>query len=312
MTVSEGLPLSNTSRLPATPRPFILRSLRQIASFARKRPLGFVGGLLICGLLLVALFAPAIAPYGSDEQQIRNRLKAPSRQHLMGTDDLGRDVFSRVIYGARVSVVIGFGAVAVSFCLAGLLGLWTGYFGGLFDLLVQRLVDVWMSLPGLVLMVSVMSIWRGRLSNAALVLALIVGIGVLYSGRASRIVRSVVITLRGQQFVEAAQTLGANHTRVIFHHILPNVIPTMIVLTTIELGSVILVEASLSFLGFGLQPPIPSWGQMLSFSALNFMRVAPWLAIWPGLAIVVTVFSFNIFGDALRDYLDPRLQGTRR
>jgi peptide/nickel transport system permease protein len=269
----------------------------------REKPLGAFGGLLILVLMFCAVFAHWIAPYPYDETNVRQRLKPPGAQFYLGTDNLGRDVFSRIVYGARISVTVGFGAVGLSILLATILGVTSGYFGGKVDVFVQRLVDAAMAFPPLVLLLSIMAVLGPGLLNIILVL------GIIPSANRSRIIRSATLSAKENQYVEAAQAVGASHLRIILLYILPNIMAPIIVVATNALGAVILIEATLSFLGFGVPPPYPSWGEMLSGSGRSYMYKAPWIAIWPGVAISLAVFGFNMLGDALRDLLDPRLRG---
>jgi peptide/nickel transport system permease protein len=271
----------------------------------REKPLGAFGGFLVLVLMLCAMFAHWIAPYPYDETNVRQRLKPPGAQFYLGTDNLGRDVFSRIIYGARISVTVGFGAVTLSILLATILGVSSGYFGGKVDVLVQRIVDAAMAFPTLVILLSIMAVLGPGLMNVILVL------GIVPSANRSRVIRSATLAAKENQYVEAARAVGASHLRIILCYILPNVMAPIIIVGTNALGAVILVEATLSFLGFGVPPPYPSWGEMLSGSGRSYMYKAPWMAIWPGVAISLAVFGFNMLGDALRDLLDPRLRGSQ-
>jgi peptide/nickel transport system permease protein len=269
----------------------------------KEKPLGAFGGLIVVGLMLCAALAPWIAPYGYDETNVRQRLKPPSAQFYLGTDNLGRDIFSRIVYGARISVTVGFGAVALGVLLATAVGVVSGYFGGAFDVVVQRLVDAWMAFPFLVILLSIMAVLGPGLLNV------ILSLGILSAANSSRVIRSAVLAAKENQYVEAARAAGASHLRIILRYILPNVMAPIIVIATIGLGFAILAESALSFLGLGVPPPYPSWGEMLSGSGRSYMYKAPWMAIWPGVAISLAVFGFNMLGDALRDLLDPRLRG---
>ena len=271
--------------------------------FCRRKPLGALGAVIVVGLLAMAVFAPWIAPYQYDETIPGARMKAPGAQFWMGTDNLGRDVYSRVVYGAAVSVTVGFGAVLLANVLATVIGITSGYFGGAYDICVQRVVDAWQSFPFLVVILSLMAVLGPGLLN------LVLALGVLGAAAASRVIRGTTISVMQNTYVEAARALGAGHLRIMLRYILPNVAATVIILATIGLGAAILAESALSFLGFGVPPPYPSWGAMLSGSGRSFMYRAPWMAIWPGAAISLAVFGFNMLGDALRDVLDPRLRG---
>jgi peptide/nickel transport system permease protein len=277
--------------------------LTALWQFCLHKPLGAFGGVIVVGLLIMAVFAPWIAPYQYDETIPGARMKAPGAQFWMGTDNLGRDVYSRVVYGAAVSVTVGFGAVLLANVLATVIGITSGYFGGAYDICVQRVVDAWQSFPFLVVILSLMAVLGPGLLN------LVLALGVLGAAAASRVIRGTTISVMQNTYVEAARALGAGHLRIMLRYILPNVAATVIILATIGLGAAILAESALSFLGFGVPPPYPSWGAMLSGSGRSFMYRAPWMAIWPGAAISLAVFGFNMLGDALRDVLDPRLRG---
>jgi len=232
------------------------------------------------------------------------RLQGPSGSHLFGTDNQGRDTFSRVVYGSQVTVILSFGAVALSTVVATLIGVVSGYFGGIVDMVIQRIVEIWQAFPGLIFVIFVVSIFgTGRIE-------LIIVLGLLFGVGSSRVVRSATLSVRELNYVEAAAALGASHTRILLRHILPNVVPVVIVTASVQIGAVILAESSLSFLGFGTPPPFPSWGRMLQESQ-QFMLQYPHLAFFPGAAIALVVYSLNMFGDGIRDVLDPRMRGTR-
>jgi peptide/nickel transport system permease protein len=302
--------LERTLAYPAT-RPLPLRLLALVGRFARRKPLGFAGLLIVLAFVLMALFAPVLAPYPPNKTDRRHGLEGPSARHLLGTDKTGRDVLSRLIYGARISITVGFGAVALSAAGAALVGTVSGYLGGWPDKIIQRFVDAWQSMPGLIILITFLGIVR-RLPDVNMLLAMILAIGVLGIAGTSRVIRSAVLVIKASPYIEAARSTGATGRRIVLVHILPNVFPLILVGATVSLGGVILAEASLSFLGFGPAGE-PSWGQMLSTDGRDYMRAYPGLAIFPGLCIALAVFGFNIFGDALRDVLDPRLrQGGRR
>ena len=286
-------------------RPWTLpRPLAIVWRFCRRKPLGAIGGAIVLLLIVMALFAHWIAPCPYDDTIRGARMKPPSAQFWMGTDNLGRDMFSRVVYGARVSVAVGFGAVLLATCLATTIGITSGYFGGAYDIVVQRVVDAWQSFPFLVIILSLMAVLGPGLLN------LILALGVLGTAAASRVIRGATISVVQNPYIEAARALGCGHLRILARYVLPNVAATIIILATIGLGGFILAEAALSFLGFGVPPPYPSWGAMLSGSGRSYMYRAPWMALWPGVAISLAVFGFNMLGDALRDVLDPRLRGS--
>jgi len=274
-------------------------------TFVRRKPLGAAGGFVLAGMLALALLAGRVAPYGYDEADIFSRLKAPSEAHWLGTDNLGRDLLSRVIYGARVSMTVGFGGVMVGLLLGTAVGLVSGYFGGRLDLVLQRVVDAFMCFPLLLVALTIMALLGPGLGNVILTLGLVLGV------RDSRVIRSAVLSVKAHLYLEAARALGAAHAAMIGRHVLPNILAPIIILGTVNLGAIILIEAALSFLGFGVPPPRPSWGGMLSGAGLVHMLRAPWLALWPGVALSLAVFGANMLGDALRDLLDPRLRGSR-
>lgn len=269
----------------------------------RQKPLGALGGLIVVVLILLALLADRVAPYDYDETIAGARMRPPSARFWMGTDNLGRDILSRVVYGARISVTVGFGAVLLGTVLATTIGVSSGYFAGPYDLVVQRVVDAWQSFPFLVIILSLMAVLGPGLVNVILAL------GVVGAAGASRVIRGATIGVVQNAYVEAARALGCGHLRILLRYVLPNVAATIIILATIGLGSAILAESALSFLGFGVPPPYPSWGAMLSGSGRSYMYQAPWMALWPGAAISLAVYGFNMLGDALRDVLDPRLRG---
>ncbi|HWO94430.1 MAG TPA: ABC transporter permease, partial [Dehalococcoidia bacterium] len=272
-----------------------VRWLRWLWWFIRKKPLGAFGALLILILLATAAFAPLLAPQHYSDQVLSEALMGPSRDHLLGTDWVGRDLLSRIIYGARVSIVVGFGAVAISTVLSTVLGVVTGYYGGLVDTLIQRVVDMWIAFPAIVLLISIIAVFGTGVSQVTIAL------GILLAAGSTRVVRSAVIAIKNNQYIESARALGAGDLRILTWYVVPNIMATIIVLATVQLGTAILAEATLSFLGYGVPPPQPSWGQMLSLSSLQFMRDVPGLAIFPGVAIALAVYGFNMLGDALRD-----------
>jgi peptide/nickel transport system permease protein len=275
-----------------------------LGRFVREKPLGVFSAAIIIGVVIVAIFAPLIATHPRDFTDGNAILLPPSREHYFGTDQFGRDVFSRIVYGARVSVLVGFGAMLIGLSLAGLLGVTSGYFGGAIDAVVQRFVDAAMAFPSLVLLLVLVSVF------GAGIFQLVLALGILGMFGNSRVVRSAVLGVKSNVYIEAARAMGAGNTRILTKHILPNIFGPVMVIATIWLGTAILAETSLSYLGLGIPPPTPSWGRMLSESR-TFMLEQGTLALFPGLAITLIVFGFNMLGDALRDLLDPRLRGGR-
>jgi peptide/nickel transport system permease protein len=271
----------------------------------RDKPLGAAGGVVCVLFLICGIFANLIAQHGFNDVAMLHRLKPPSWQFPFGTDNLGRDVLSRCVYGARVSVIIALAGASLATVISCLLGVVTGYVGGRADMLMQRFVDAWMSFPDLVILIVVVSVFGPGVPTIVCTLGLLFGIG------GSRVVRSAVVGVREQTYVHAAQSIGASTGRILWRHILPNILPPVIVLFTTRLGGAILAESALSFLGLGVPPPAPTWGGMLSGAGRTYMFQQPWLALAPGLCITFVVFSTNVFGDALRDLLDPRMRGSR-
>jgi ABC-type dipeptide/oligopeptide/nickel transport system permease subunit len=289
---------------PIQPRnkPFPARLVRGFFRFTQKKPLGTLGLTIVLILILVALFAPFIATAQPNDISGAARLKAPGAAHFFGTDDLGRDVFSRVVYGSRISIQVGVIAVGISTIIGALVGLLSGYLGGAVDMIFQRIVDALMAMPLLIFALAIVSALGPSIINVMLAVGLALAPGL------SRVVRGSVITVREHLFIEAARSMGATDIRIVLRHVLPNVMAPIVVLATAGLGGAILAEGALSFLGVGTPPPAPSWGGMLSGSSRTYMETAPWLAIFPGLALTLTVLGFNILGDALQDYFDPRLR----
>jgi len=251
----------------------------------------------------VAVFADVLAPYGYSEVHPADTLQGSSAQYLLGTDHLGRDFLSRIIYGARISLLVGLAATSINVVVAVLLGGTSGFIGGRFDLAVQRFVDAWMAFPGLLLLLTVMSIVGRGLPQ------MIVTLGIAGGIVGSRTVRGTVIVVKENDYFQAAESIGSSKWRTFMQHVLPNIMPVAIIIFSINIGGIIISEASLSFLGFGLPAQIPSWGGLLSREGRRYMEVAPWLGLWPGVALTITVYSLNMFGDAVRDLLDPRLRG---
>ena len=271
----------------------------------KEKPLGTVSGIIILIMILAAIFADALAPYRYMEINLVDRLTGPSARYLLGTDYVGRDLLSRLIYGARLSLTVGLAATALNVVVAVLIGGISGFFGGKLDLAVQRFVDAWIAFPGLLLLLTIMSIVGKGLPQIILVLGISGGIG------GSRLIRSAVIAIKGSDYFLAARAVGSPTTATLVRHVMPNVTPVIIISFSITIGGVIMSLASLGFLGYGLPPNIPDWGGMLSREGRKYMEHAPWLALWPGLCLTVTIYSLNMFGDAMRDLLDPRLRGAQ-
>jgi peptide/nickel transport system permease protein len=272
----------------------------QLLFFMRRYPLGAIGALIMIAFLATALFADQITTYDPLSTNARASLAPPGDKHMLGADFMGRDVFARIVYGARISLAVGVGATVLG-CLIGVaIGLLSGFFGGWFDLTVQRLMDVMQSLPLLVMALVMAASLGPSLTNT------IIAIAIPLVPNVARIIRSNTLSLREMPFVEAARAVGMSETRIAVTHVLPNTLAPLIVLATAQLGSAILVESALAFLGLGVPEPHPSWGRMLSESAAEYVRTAPWLVIFPGVAISAVVFGTNLLGDAIRDMLDPR------
>ena len=268
-----------------------------------KKPLGMACALIVILLILVAVFADYIAPYGMNETGAGPRLSAPSSQFRFGTDNLGRDILSRVVYGARISMMVGLGGSLLATVISTIIGITAGYIGGKFDLLIQRFVDATMSFPSVIMLMVILAIVGPGILQVTLV------IGVIWGIIGSLIVRSSTLNVKGNQYIEAAKVVGCRTSTILASHIFPNNFSSIIFLFTKQIPGSISTEATLSFLGYGIPPPYPSWGNMLSGSSRSYMFQAPWMAIWPGIALVLVVYSVSMFGDALRDVLDPRLKG---
>ena len=269
----------------------------------KEKPLGTACGIIVLLLILVAIFADILAPYPYNEMHLYDMLQGSSARYLLGTDQFGRDFLSRIIYGARLSIVVGLAATTINVVVAVLIGGISGFLGGKLDLAVQRFVDAWVCYPGLLLLLTIMSIVGRGVPQIIVVLGIAGGIG------GSRLVRGAVIGIKENVYFQAAEAIGSSRWRTLIRHVLPNIMPVVIIIFSISIGGVILSIASLSFLGYGLPIGIPSWGALLSRGGREYMEQAPWLALWPGLCLTVTVYSLNMFGDAVRDLLDPRLRG---
>jgi peptide/nickel transport system permease protein len=279
-------------------------ALRGLGMFFRRAPFSAFWGCIAAAIVAMAVAAPVIVPYEPLKSDFRSMQKPPSEQHWFGTDQIGRDTLSRVIYGSRASLTVAFGAVLFGTTVGALWGLACGYFGGRFDMISQRLIEFLQSFPDLILAMAIAMALGGGL------VTVIVAIAITRIPFGGRVIRSVVLSLKEMQYVEAARGLGASHKRLMFRHILPQCVAPYMILATTHLGVAIVIEASLGFLGVGIPPPSPTWGNMLS-DALNAGLVPPWwLVLFPGVAITITVLAFNLLGDGIRDLLDPRLRGS--
>lgn len=296
--ILEGLPQSR--RAPS----FASGAYRFTKRLVQEKPLGAFGGAIILVMMVTGLIAQLIAPYPYDEPDFYNILASPNANNILGTDNLGRDVLSRILVGAQVSMIVVAGAVTMSTILTAFIGIVPVWYGGRIDSWTSRiLVDTWITLPFLLILLSLASL----LGPGLLTIIFILGLsGISHS----RIIRGTVLSLKETPFVDAARAIGASTPRIMLQHLLPNTFAPLIILATIDFGRVILAEATLSFLGYGVPPPFPSWGRMLSSDSMSSFYQAPWLVLWPGLALTMVVFGSNIFGDALRDLLDPRLRGS--
>ena len=288
--------------------------------FAKRKPMGAIGGFIILLMVIAALFVDARI-FGSDEpllalthyneQNFGDENQGMSWEHPLGTDRLGRDMYSRILYGARVSIVVGLITVFLVGVVSLLIGTPSGYYGSWFDTGIQRIVDALLAIPAIVLILFGLSVFAPTSGPYPTIAWIIVFLVIIIAAATIRVVRSAAITVSTNQYVDAARALGGTDLRIMLRHVVPNVIPVVIVLSTLQLGAVILAEASISFLGYGVRDPFPSWGAMLNRNATADFRAFPMQALWPGLAIALAVWGFNMFGDALRDVLDPRLRGGR-
>jgi peptide/nickel transport system permease protein len=289
-----------------------LTLLTVVARFTRKQPLGVLGGLLLLGVIGLALLAPALAPFDPYEVHVTYKYAGPGtilqetgQRFWLGADQLGRDTLSRLLYGARISLYVSLVSVGIGVTLGALIGVMSAYFGGAFDLLVQRLVDTIMAFPAIILALAIVAVAGASLRNV--ILALIV----LLLPASARVVRSQALAVKEMDYLLAARAIGASSWRMIFRHMVPNCMAPYIVFATSNLGYAVVVEAALSFLGVGAPPDVPSWGGMLSIAGQKYVEVSPWLVLFPSIAVSLAVFGFNLFGDAMRDVLDPRLKGSQ-
>jgi peptide/nickel transport system permease protein len=279
-----------------------LGTVDTVVKFVRKKPLGAAGAAIILGMLLVAASAGMLAPYDAYHADYGAQFARPSAEHWFGTDEFGRDLMSRIMYGARIALFVGFTASFAGCTIGGLLGVMSAYLGGKVDLFLERFMDILLAFPQLILALAIASILGPAVQNV------VIAIAIPIIPRAARVVRATALSVKENVYVEACNALGASRPRVVLRHIVPNVVAPYIILLTAQLGGAILAEAALSYLGLGAAEPTPSWGLMLSGSALSYAEKAPWIPVFPGIAISLGVFGFNLFGDSLRDALDPKLR----
>ena len=294
-SIREQVLQEQTSRRPSF--------FQYIAYYLGHKPLGTVGFSIVVLMVLLAIFAPLIAPYAYQEQNYENLKVAPNLDFFFGTDQFGRDIFSRVVHGARISMMVGFLAVTIGTGVGALIGLISGYFMGKLDHIVQRVVDMWMSFPDLILALTIVAVFGNTIPNVILAIAATI------LPRGVRIIRSSTIAIREMDYTLAARAIGAPDTRIMFRHVLPNTVAALLIIMSSMFGTAILTEAGLSFLGLGISEPTPSWGRMLTGQAAQYMATAPWILIFPGVFLSITVMGFAFAGDALRDIFDPRQRG---
>ncbi len=276
--------------------------LQRLGRTARRQPLGVISGAMIVAMVFIAVFAPIIAPIDPLQINFADQLVGPTSTYLLGTDELGRDILSRLIYGSRTALLIGFVSAFVGAGIGLVLGVTSAYLGGLFDLLFQRVMDVFMAFPLIIMALAIVSVFGAGTGNV------IIAITIPFIPKCARVVRSSALALRELPYIDAARASGFSHARIILVHMVPNVMAPFLIMVTSFVGQAILLEASLSYLGLGVQEPTAAWGLMLRGGAEQFFESAPWVAIFPGLAITLAVFAFNLFGDSLRDALDPKLR----
>jgi peptide/nickel transport system permease protein len=271
-------------------------------ALARKQPLGMFGGFIVLAMVFMAIFAPWLTPYNPEANSFEHMLVPPSAEFWLGTDQFGRDLLTRIIFGARTALFVGSVAAGVGACGGLVLGVGSAYFGGKVDLIFQRVMDVFMAFPLIIMALAVVAIFGTGIQNV------IFAITIPFIPRCARVVRSNALAIREIPYVDAARAMGFSHMRIILRHMAPNVMAPFLIMLTAFVGQAILIEASLSYLGLGVQEPTPAWGLMLQGGAEEYVESAPWVAVFPGLAITLAVFGFNLFGDAVRDTLDPRLR----
>ena len=294
-SVQEGLMSGEPTRRPGM--------IRYILYYLRKKPLGTIGFSIVLLMILTAIFAPLIAPYSYQEQNYDAVREAPNWSFLFGTDQFGRDIFSRVVYGAQISMMVGFLAVIAGTGAGAVVGLVSGYFMGKTDHIVQRLVDMWMSFPDLILALTIVAVFGNTIPNVILAIAATI------MPRGVRVIRSSTISIREMDYTLAARSIGASDLRIMLRHVLPNTVAPFLIIMSSMFGTAILTEAGLSFLGLGISEPTPSWGRMLTGQAAQYLATSPWILIFPGVAITITVMGFAFAGDALRDIFDPKQRG---
>lgn len=282
---------------------------KQIKNFARKQPLGFAGLLVVLIFIFMAVFAPWLSPFDPEASSYEHMLAPPGTvsdqgTFILGTDDFGRDVLTRIIYGARTALFIGFTCAIIGATVGLVIGVASAFFGGTIDLVLQRIIDVFMAFPLIIMALSIVAIFGSSIQNV------IIAITIPFIPKCARVVRSSALAIREIPYIDAARANGFSNSRIILRHMVPNVMAPFLIMMTAFVGQAILLEASLSFLGLGVQEPVPAWGLMLK-NAQEYIRSEPWIAIWPGIAITLGVFGFNLFGDALRDALDPRLRSAQ-
>jgi peptide/nickel transport system permease protein len=334
MAIREGVELGEFARPEERPSSPLGRWASGLWWFTRRKPLGAFGALVLVVVLVIAIFSPLIATFPYTQQHLADGLQGPNGEYWFGTDKQGRDLFSRMVIGSQITVLVGLGTVTLAAFLSLVIGGLSGYFGGRADLGAQRFVDIWVALPPIFLLITFVSvlgnegggflglgrgpdvgldprdgdwIWYTFFRSTVVILAL----GVILAGYGARVIRGAVLSTKENAYVDAARAIGAGHIRIMFHYILPNIMPVVIVLATVNLGVAVLAEATISFLGFGIAQPFPTWGQILGTDGRTYGPTAEHLMWIPGLAIFLSVYAFNMLGDALRDTLDPRLRGGR-
>lgn len=277
--------------------------LELLIRLVKEKPLGAIGLIIVFLFLFTGIFADLLAPYPMNKIELMAKLQPASPQHLLGTDNLGRDMLSNLIYGARVSMLIGLSATIITTLVSVILGALSAFIGGKFDMVLQRFIDAWLCIPGFLILLIIMTIMGKGTLQTILALSVPMGIG------GSRMIRGAVIAIKANAYIDSGKALGASTWTLLYRHIIPNIAPVIIVGAAMQVGGIIMMESGLSFLGYGVPPGVPSWGSMLSQEGRQYMEIAPSLAFWPGFALSLVVFGTNMFGDALRDLLDPRLKG---